>query len=171
MDFLSFFLQNCTIVSLRCLGLGAYSLKSHATLLNAFLINDLMLLLSVPATLHFMVLLFRDAFNSTALLTQLLQFENGCYISMMMRFAILEFVFIAFFVISVLANVTSYSCKPLCGRRRVSPAEEVIEVNQGTVRRWSCLPPVTPKPVLASLKTEYTTLLDMIHNAGITITL
>ena len=100
------------------------------------MINSLVVLLTVPANLHFLILLFRDAFDSTALQTQILQFENGHYISMMMKYAFLEFAFLFFTGISMIVMSILSFCKPFRWTTRPAPSEEVIEVQERKVSRW-----------------------------------
>lgn len=169
MDGLALFIQLCALSALQALGLGAYSLERHATLLNAFMINSLVVLLTVPATLHFLVLLFRDAVDSTALLTQLLQFENGHYISMMMKYAVLEFVFLFFTGVSVIVMLILYFCKPFRWATRPAPSEEVIEVHEKKVNRWLHFFSPTSKQAFLQVKEEYSKLLSLTQSAHLSL--
>ena len=163
------FIQLCALSALHALGLGSYSLERHATLLNAFMINSLVVLLTVPANLHFLILLYRDAFDSTALQTQILQFENGHYISMMMKYAILEFAFLFFTGISIIVMLILYFCKPFRWATRPAPSEEVIEVHEKKVSRWIQFFSSSSKQTFEQVREEYSKLIALTQSSHLSL--
>lgn len=165
------FIQLCALSALHALGLGSYSLERHATLLNAFMINSLVVLLTVPANLHFLILLFRDAFDSTALQTQILQFENGHYISMMMKYAFLEFAFLFFTGISMIVMSILYFCKPFRWATRPAPSEEVIKVQERKVSRWIQFfsSSSSSKQAFEQVREEYSKLLALTQSSHLSL--
>ena len=169
MDGLALFIQICALSALQALGLSSYSLEGHATLLNALMINSLIVLLTVPANLHFLVLLFRDEVDSTALMTQLLQFENGHYISMIMKYAVLEFAFLLFTGISVVVLSVLYFCKPFRWASCPAPSEEVIEVQEKNIHRWKRFFSSSTKQAFIQVKEEYSKLLSLTQSSHLSL--
>lgn len=134
------------------------------------MINGLVVLLTVPANLHFLILLFRDAFDSTALQTQILQFENGHYISMMMKYAFLEFAFLFFTGISVIVMLVLYFCKPFRWATRPAPSEEVIEVQERKVSRWlQFFSSSSSKQAFEQVRDEYSKLLALTQSSHLSL--
>ena len=141
---LCFHLQLCVLSSLRALGLSiswvrVFPLQQHATLAHALLVNAAVLLALLPATLHFLTLLFRDAFDSTALLTLLLRFERGRFLSHVMDYAGLQCLLLLLMLASVLAVGTGSLCR-VCRSRKRRETEETAVVVSGeppsSWRRW-----------------------------------
>ena len=133
------YLQLCALSSLRTLGLSItwvriFPLQQKATLANALLVNATLLLALLPATLHFLTLLFRDAFDSTALLTLLLRFEHGRFFSFVTDHAGLQFLLLFLSIASVLA-VGVCSFWRACRRPKRREAEETV-VTASPWRRW-----------------------------------
>lgn len=127
-------LQLCVLSSLRALGLSiswvrVFPLQQHATLANALLVNAAVLLALLPATLHFLTLLFRDAFDSTALLTLLLRFERGRFLSHVMDYAGLQCLLLLLTLASVLAVGTGSLCRVCRSRKRREREETAVVVS------------------------------------------
>ena len=133
------------------------------------MINSLVVLLTVPANLHFLILLYRDAFDSTALQTQILQFENGHYISMMMKYAILEFAFLFFTGISIIVMLILYFCKPFRWATRPAPSEEVIEVHEKKVSRWIQFFSSSSKQTFEQVREEYSKLIALTQSSHLSL--
>ena len=131
---LCFHLQLCVLSSLRALGLSVswvrvFPLQQHATLAHALLVNAAVLLALLPATLHFLTLLFRDAFDSTALLTLLLRFERGRFLSHVMDYAGLQCLLLLLTLASVLAVGTGSLCRVCRSRKRRETEETAVVVS------------------------------------------
>ena len=131
---LCFHLQLCILSSLRALGLSiswvrVFPLQQHATLANALLVNAAVLLALLPATLHFLTLLFRDAFDSTALLTLLLRFERGRFLSHVTDYAGLQSLLLLLTLASVLAVGTGSLCRACRSRKRRETEETAVVVS------------------------------------------
>ncbi|KAK8831010.1 hypothetical protein WA577_003709, partial [Blastocystis sp. JDR] len=127
-------LQLCVLSSLRTLGLSiswvrVFPLQQHATLANALLVNAAVLLALLPATLHFLTLLFRDAFDSTALLTLLLRFERGRFLSHVTDYAGLQSLLLLLTLASVLAVGTGSLCRACRSRKRRETEETAVVVS------------------------------------------
>lgn len=143
---LVFYLQICILRSLITLGIAitwvrVFPLQKHATLINSLLVNASVLLLSFPATLHFLLLLFRDALDSTALATLLLRFERGRFVSFLTDRAVIQFVFAALIVASLLAVGVQGLTKSRYKRRAGNEDEETVvvgedESREGVWDRW-----------------------------------
>ena len=131
---LCFHLQLCILSSLRTLGLSiswvrVFPLQQHATLANALLVNAAVLLALLPATLHFLTLLFRDAFDSTALLTLLLRFERGRFLSHVTDYAGLQCLLLLLTLASVLAVGTGSLCRACRSWKRRETEETAVVVS------------------------------------------
>lgn len=131
---LCFHLQLCVLSSLRALGLSiswvrVFPLQQHATLANALLVNAAVLLALLPATLHFLTLLFRDAFDSTALLTLLLRFERGRFLSHVTDYAGLQCLLLLLTLASVLAVGNGSLCRACRSRKRRETEETAVVVS------------------------------------------
>lgn len=131
---LCFHLQLCVLSSLRALGLSiswvrVFPLQQHATLANALLVNAAVLLALLPATLHFLTLLFRDAFDSTALLTLLLRFERGRFLSHVTDYAGLQSLLLLLTLASVLAVGTGSLCRACRSWKRRETEETAVVVS------------------------------------------
>ena len=127
-------LQLCVLSSLRALGLSiswvrVFPLQQHATLANALLVNAAVLLALLPATLHFLTLLFRDAFDSTALLTLLLRFERGRFLSHVTDYAGLQSLLLLLTLASVLAVGTGSLCRACRSWKRRETEETAVVVS------------------------------------------
>ena len=143
-------LQLCVLSSLRALGLSiswvrVFPLQQHATLAHALLVNAAVLLALLPATLHFLTLLFRDAFDSTALLTLLLRFERGRFLSHVTDYAGLQCLLLLLTLASVLAVGTGSLCRACRSRKRRETEETAVVVSgeppssrssRSSWRRW-----------------------------------
>ena len=108
---------------------GVFPLQQHATLVNALLVNAAVLLALLPATLHFLTLLFRDAFDSTALLTLLLRFERGRFLSHVTDYAGLQSLLLLLTLASVLAVGTGSLCRACRSWKRRETEETAVVVS------------------------------------------
>ena len=114
-------------ISLYSLGINIafsqiYPIKQKATLLNSLMINSLTLLLTTPAILHLLSLLFRDNMYFTAAYHFLQQFEEGRYMKLAMEYGVLPIGYLFFIIVSV---VTLGVCW-LFWRRRMKVTPRII---------------------------------------------
>ena len=90
------------------------------------------LLLSTPAVTHFVVILFAECFDDTALHTVFLQLESGRYLHYVFANAIFPFVFIGMIAVSIIAVGSLALCKR--SKRRTRSPDVVVLVTSHTSR-------------------------------------
>lgn len=128
-------MQLATLVGLRQINwFQIFFFEPHATLINVFLLGSSSLLASLPALLHLQSLLFRQNVGSTALLTLLLHFEQGRYLSYVCEYAGFPIAFLVLTVLSTISIIIILLCK--VSWKKKSNNETSVVVVETTPSKW-----------------------------------